>query len=110
LVLTERVVFKARLQRGCRVSVPRLVRWRYKLESDQVLKITVSVIGDFSEQWEEFLGRMTKDGRITIPKLIVQLLKQENETQTLDNAIIEITLEPAETTTKEEDEEGEQSE
>ena len=42
LPLTERVSFQAMLQRGNRLQVPRVVRWRFKLESDQVLKATVS--------------------------------------------------------------------
>jgi hypothetical protein len=47
--LTERVSFKAVLQKGNRVQVPKLVRWRFKLETSQVLKATVTaayVFGD----------------------------------------------------------------
>jgi hypothetical protein len=35
LPLTERVEFKAVLQKGNRVQIPKLVRWRFKLETDQ---------------------------------------------------------------------------
>jgi hypothetical protein len=39
--LTEKVDFEAALQRGNQVQVSRIVRWRFKLESSQVLKVTV---------------------------------------------------------------------
>jgi len=42
--LTERVSFKTRLQKGNRFQVSKYVRWRYKLESDQTLQVTVSII------------------------------------------------------------------
>jgi hypothetical protein len=60
LPLTEKVSFQAMLQRGNRLQVPRVVRWRFKLESDQVLKVTVSCL----EEWpmgEHFCARMSKD-------------------------------------------------
>jgi hypothetical protein len=34
--LTENVSFKTVLQRGNRVQVPKLVRWRFKMDSEQV--------------------------------------------------------------------------
>ena len=66
--LTERVDFKTRLQRRNRVQLPKLIRWRYKLESDQVLKITVSAVGVWGG-YETFYGKMDKSGRLTIPRL-----------------------------------------
>lgn len=88
--ITESVSFKAVLQKGNRIQIPRLVRWQYKLEPTQVLNITVEVEGAVGS--EEFLGRMNKDGRITIPKLIIDLLKDEEET--LEGQILEVTLTP----------------
>ena len=41
--LTEKVCFKTVFQIGNRVQIPKLVRWRYKLETDQILKVTLSV-------------------------------------------------------------------
>jgi hypothetical protein len=40
--LTGSVSFKAVLQKGNRVQVPKLVRWKFKLEQDQVLKVSVA--------------------------------------------------------------------
>ena len=45
--LTERVDFKAVLQKGNRVQLPKLVRWRFKLETSQVLKVTVTAVNVF---------------------------------------------------------------
>ena len=89
--LTERVDFRTRLQRGNRLQVSKYVRWRYKLEPDQYLKATVSVLGVWSCS-ETFLTRITNDGRIVIPKLHMDLLEQRK----LDLAgyVIDVTLEP----------------
>jgi bifunctional DNA-binding transcriptional regulator/antitoxin component of YhaV-PrlF toxin-antitoxin module len=66
--LTEKVKFEARLQRGNRVQVPKMVRWRFKLESYQILEVTVSLLATWSISPRSFLTRMSKDGRIVIPK------------------------------------------
>ena len=63
--LTERVDFKAVLQKGNRVQVPKLLRWRFKLEASQALKATVTAANVFSG-WETFYGRMDKSGRPSI--------------------------------------------
>jgi hypothetical protein len=42
--LTEAVSFKVRLQRGNRVQVPRPIRWRFKLETSQVLRVNVTLV------------------------------------------------------------------
>jgi hypothetical protein len=41
LPLTERLDFKAVLQKGNRFQLPKLVRWKFKLETSQILKVTV---------------------------------------------------------------------
>ena len=55
--LTERVSFKTRLQRGNRVQVPKYVRWHYKLETTQILEVTVSVLGAWRVA-QSFLSRI----------------------------------------------------
>jgi bifunctional DNA-binding transcriptional regulator/antitoxin component of YhaV-PrlF toxin-antitoxin module len=86
-------MFKAVLQRGNRVQVPRLVRWQYRLEPDQVLAVSVRSDEFFGS--EKFLGRMGKDGRLTIPRLILKLLRGDEEGN-LEGYVLEVTLEPAE--------------
>jgi hypothetical protein len=93
--LRERVDFKTRLQRGNRVQLPKLVRWRYKLESDQVLKVTVSVVGAWGG-YETFYGKMDKSGRLTIPRLTLQLLQARMHGEpSLAGAVMELRLAPA---------------
>ena len=87
------MVFKAVLQRGNRVQVPRLLRWQYRMESSQVLSVEVRNMESFGT--EKFLGRMLKDGRLTIPKLTLELLGGGEESS-LVGAVLEVTLEPAE--------------
>jgi len=93
--LTERVEFKARLQKGNRVQLPKLVRWQFKLETNQVLKVTVTAINVFGG-WETFYGRMDKSGRMSIPGLVLkQLLSRRRDLQSLTGAVMEVRLEPA---------------
>jgi len=97
LPLSESVTFKAVLQRQGRVQVPRLVRWRYKLEPDEVFTVTLSREGFFKS--ERYAGRMRKDGRLTIPKLTLKLLAGDEE-EKLEGCVLEVTLEPAEEQTE----------
>jgi len=86
-------MFKAVLQRGNKVQVPRLLRWQYRMEPDQVLGVEVRVEEFFGD--ERFLGRMRKDGRLTVPRLILRLLRGD-EVGNLQGCVLEVTLEPAE--------------
>jgi hypothetical protein len=58
--LTASVSFKAVLQKGKRVQVPKLVRWKYKLEREQVLMVSVTTQRLYG--WENFYARMDKSG------------------------------------------------
>jgi len=78
LPLTESVGFKAVVQKGNRIQVPRLICWRFKLESTRVLNVSVKLVGAFGMR-EELYAQMSKDGRITVPKLFVDLLREEEE-------------------------------
>ena len=89
--LTERVSFKTRLQRGNRVQVPKYVRWHYKLEPTQILEVTVSILGVWRPP-QIFLSRISKDGRIVIPKLAIALFKDGK--LNLDNHVAEVRLDP----------------
>jgi hypothetical protein len=41
---TQKVSFKTVLQKGNRVQVPKLVRWQFKMDTQQVLKVTVNAV------------------------------------------------------------------
>ena len=92
LPLTEKVSFQAMLQRGNRLQVPKVVRWSFKLESDQVLKVTVSC----PDVWligEQFYATMSKDGRIVVPKLILTRIKRDKHS--LEGYAFKVIFEPS---------------
>ena len=93
LPLTEKVEFKTRLQRGNRVQIPKLVRWRYKLESNQILRVTVNLYAVWTFSRQSFLARMGGDGRVVVPKLTLAMLKPD--VPSLEGYIIDVILEPS---------------
>ena len=90
--LTQRVTFKTMLQRGNRIQVPKRVRWQFKMDSEQVLKVSVNVVRLFTLGWESFYAQMGEDGRITVPRLQRALLNRE---QSLEGYVMDVILEPA---------------
>ena len=93
--LTEAVSFKTVLQRENRVQVPRQIRWHYKLEPTQALKVTVTAATIFCG-YETYYARMDKSGRITITELTLKLLQNRTrEKQSLTGAVMEVCLESA---------------
>ena len=74
--LTETVEFLAKLQKYNRIQIPVEVRWRYKLEHGELLKVSVQPVGSLSVvRGEEFIARLMRGGRITIPWEVVWHLK-----------------------------------
>jgi hypothetical protein len=97
LPLTEPVRFKTLLQKGNRVQVPKLVRWQFKMGTAQVLWVTVCVSAKYSIVEESFYARMGKDGRITVPWLVLDLLKKRaDEGDSLTGHVLEVKIAPAE--------------
>jgi hypothetical protein len=91
--LTEKVTFKAKLQKGNRIQVPKLYRWRYKLETHQILKGTLNPISLWGAMPQFFLARMSRDGRIIIPKLTQTLLKGDKPD--IEGCVLHVTIEPS---------------
>jgi bifunctional DNA-binding transcriptional regulator/antitoxin component of YhaV-PrlF toxin-antitoxin module len=81
LPLEKQVSFKAAFQKGRRFQIPRLIRWQFKMEPEQVLHVTVD--GD------KFYAKMSKDGRITIPKILL-----EEDEKSLVGQILDVELKP----------------
>ena len=71
--LTESVGFLARLQKLNRIQIPVEVRWRYKLEHGELLKVEVHPVGSLDS--EKFVARLLADGRITVPWEVAWHLK-----------------------------------
>src|SRR5208337_3374903 len=92
--LTKQETFKAKLQRHNRLAVPTLLRWRYKMEPGELLKVTVNPLEPESYVEEEFLAKTATDGRLTVPKLTMKILERDEE-KSLAGAIFEGTIRPA---------------
>jgi len=90
--LTEKVNFTTPLQNANLVQVPKLIRWRFKMDSDQALKVGVNFL-DLHKGWQFFYAKMRKDGRITVPKLV--LSRFGDEQANMVGYVLQIMLEPA---------------
>ena len=90
--LYEKVKFATKLQRGNRLQVCKYVRWKYKLETDQTLQVSVSVCFSMINHTISFLARISKDGRIIIPKVQLDLLQDRKID--LAGYVVNVTLEP----------------
>jgi len=90
--LTEKVSFTVMLQSFNKVQIPKLIRWRFKMESDQALKVGVNFLG-IHKGWQFFYAKMRKDGRISIPMLVLNLFEDENTS--LAGYALEVMVEPA---------------
>ncbi len=93
--LTDKVSFETRLQKGNRIQVPKLVRWRYKLESKQILIVSLHATGYWGD-YGVFYSRMDKSGRINVPKLTLTIMRNPmREKRELVGAIMKVTVTPA---------------
>lgn len=68
-----KVSFLARLQAENRIQIPVEVRWRYKLEPGQILRLKIHPVSGFSS--EEFHSRLQHGGRVNVPWEAVWALK-----------------------------------
>lgn len=91
--LTGTVSFSAMLQKSNRIAVPKLIRWQFKMEADQVLKVGITLT-DVLGSWQVFYAKMSKDGRILIPLLTLALVSRE-EKPALEGHVFDVSLEPA---------------
>jgi hypothetical protein len=92
VVLTEKVSFTAVLQKGNRFQVPKVLRWRFKMDMEQVLKVSVSPV-EIRTTGHVFYARMDKSGRITVPRLTRELVRGIRESRV--GYGLNVTLEPA---------------
>ncbi len=90
--LTGSISFKAALQKHNRIAVPKLMRWQFKMEPEEVLRVGVYLPGSW-EGWLFFHARMSKDGRILVPLIILSLISREPKPN-LERRIFNVTIEP----------------
>ncbi|MGA3110781.1 MAG: hypothetical protein ABSE15_01950 [Candidatus Bathyarchaeia archaeon] len=61
------------------------------MEGDQLLNVSVTFLGTF-KGWQTFYTKMRKDGRISIPNLVLRLL--EDKQTNLTGYALEVRLDP----------------
>ncbi len=92
--LTHSVSFRAGIGKGNRIQIPNIIRWEFKLESTQPLNVHLSSYDHHIDQ--TFYVKMTKDGRITVPKLNAALIINElGDKTSIFHIAFDIRLEPA---------------
>ncbi len=85
-------MFQCQIERCNMIVVPKMIRWQFKMEPDQILKVGVSLpVKGSGVQY--FYAKMNKEGRIRIPKIIVMVLQGKEEN--LLGYFLEATVEPA---------------
>ena len=62
------------------------------MEPEQVLKVSVKFSHAYLKTFE-FYGRMRKDGRVTIPKLTLEMMMQREADPRLENVVLDVELE-----------------
>jgi hypothetical protein len=90
--LTRKVTFNKKLEKGQRVQIPMMIRWEFKMEPDQVLKVGITFPNKF-KGWQFFYAKMEKAGKIFIPKMI--LAPWQEEKNDLAGLVAEVTIEPS---------------
>ena len=73
--LTALISFKVKLEARNRIRIPLLFRWKYRMEPGELLSVTAELFE--SGISEDFPARMTGDGRLTVPKLTIDVLEAE---------------------------------
>ena len=66
-----RISWKAKVQKGLRIQVPRNIRAYYKLKTGSLYKIQF-YNGITIEEW---IGKLSSDGRFKIPLIIAERMK-----------------------------------
>ena len=80
------------------VQIPKIIRWKFKLEPDQALKVTIvpvhTLICGFAGG-EAFYAHMSKDERITLPLIIRALLHNSRSQHPIIAGIpLQVRIEP----------------
>jgi bifunctional DNA-binding transcriptional regulator/antitoxin component of YhaV-PrlF toxin-antitoxin module len=91
--LSTTETFKAKLQSHNRLVVPKILRWRHRIDAGEVLAVYVRVHESRNYKEEKFVAKMSVDGRLTVPKITMQILTQR-EGNDLTGAIFEVTINP----------------
>lgn len=89
--LEEDVSFKAKVQSYNRIQIPVEVRWLHRLEPGELFRVRFRI----GFRSEKFYARMSQDGRLTIPKVIIgEFLDAEDSPYALAGYTAKVTLYP----------------
>ena len=91
--LTKKVYFETVLEKGYRLQIPKLIIWQFKMEQNQVLKVSVSPNG-IGASTRVFTPKWINKDSIHIPKLTLAILMANKENPNLEGYIFDVTLEP----------------
>jgi hypothetical protein len=89
--LDQNLTFIAPLRKINRIQIPKLIQEHFKLETTQTLRIAITIAESLGAK-QTFLGKMRKDGCITVPPNTLIMLKEDRPT--LESHILEVTIEP----------------
>ena len=81
--------FLARLQKSNRIQIPVLIRWKHKLEVNELLRVDAN--NDEEGLSQSFYVKLGSDGRFVIPKINIEKLEVKPKD------VLEITLYPTTT-------------
>ena len=65
--------FHVRVQKALRLQVPRVLRWKYKLEAGMVFRVQVEKVDTCKSH--TYLTRLQRSGRISIPKIAAEIIE-----------------------------------
>ncbi len=91
--LTQNVAFQVALQKGNRLQIPKLIQLQFKIEQTQVLKVHISA-KQLYVTTAPFYAKMDKQGRILIPKLLLDSLTN-SDTRSLAGYVFDVSIQPA---------------
>ena len=89
--LTRKITFQGELTKNNTFQIPKLIRWHFKLETNQVLRVGINV-SNIGTGWQFFITKMRKDGRVYIPKLVLSIL--QGDKPSIIGYVVELTIEP----------------
>ena len=81
------------LEKGNRLQIPKLIIWQFKMEQNQVLKVSVSPKRIWRSPLRVFTPKWINKDAIHIPKLTLALMANK-ENPNLEGNIFDVTLEP----------------
>ena len=91
--LSESAHFKTKLTARNQIQLPRILRGQNKIEAGETFRVMVEVWGSHNSREQVFLAKTSADGRLTIPKITMEIL-EDMEEKKLVGAIFDVSIFP----------------